>query len=252
MRRRLLSLPAALTGALCLRGVHAQAQLHVSVGPALGLNVATAPYFERRSYTSAHTQGIEAGLRASVGQNHWELQPALLFSQKGFGINDDYTEQNAGQATTIVTKGTYRLNYLALPLDLAYTQRADGQGFRLFAGGYAGLLLGGTYSKGTSYSVRTPHAASGGYSEVSGQVAGGDYFSGTVGDNTYYCRSFDFGVQGGLGYRHGPALVQAGYSLGLRDLGATYKFGNGSTAAGPAFRNRTFQLSLAYLFALTK
>ncbi|MBF9141137.1 porin family protein [Hymenobacter properus] len=252
MNRRLLFLPAALTGALNLAGGRAQAQLRVSVGPTLGLNVTTAPYFERRSFATTHTQGVEAGIQAYIGQNHWELQPALLFSQKGFGINDNYTEESAGQTTIIVTKSTYRLNYLTLPLNLAYNQRADGQGFCLFAGSYAGVLLGGTYSNGISYSVRTPRSASGGYSEFSGPVAGGDYFSNTFGDKAYYCRRFDFGVQGGLGYRHGPLLVQAGYSLGLRNLGADFQLGNGSTVDGPTFRNRAFQASFAYLFSFTK
>ncbi|UOQ96823.1 PorT family protein [Hymenobacter sp. 5317J-9] len=230
----------------------AQSQTNVSIGPTIGLNVSTAPYSERRTYTTTYTTGLEAGVVASINQGHFALQPALLISQKGFGINDNYTDDSYGQVTIIATKATYRLNYLALPLNLAYTQLEDGQGLQAFVGAFAGLLLGGDYSSGTSYSVRTPHSATGGYSNVSGNVAGGDYFSNSVGDKTYYSRRYDFGVQGGLGYRQGQLQMQLGYSLSLRNLGADYKFGNGSTAPGPSYRNRAFNLSLAYLFATAR
>ena len=47
-------------------------------------------------------------------------------------------------------------------------------------------------------------------------------------------------------------LLQAGYSLGLRNLGADYQINYGSygtkTVSGPSYYNRAFQVSLAYLF----
>jgi hypothetical protein len=242
-----------LIASLGLRNAHAQVQ--VRIGPTAGLNLATAPYERNRSYRTTYTTGLAAGAVASVSRGHFALQPALLFSQKGFGIDDDYTEQSAGQTTIVVTTSTYRLNYLALPLNLAYAQHDDGQGLQVFAGAYAALLLGGEYSAATSYSVSTPRSATGGITKASAKVAGGDYFPTTPGDDTYYSRRYDFGVQGGLGYRYGPALVQLGYSLGLRDLGADYKFGNGAAATiapGPSYQNRAFQLSVAYLFSPAK
>lgn len=255
MRPLFLPFPALLIGGVCLLSAGAQAQVRVSVGPVAGLTVATASYDYHRAYHTGYIPGFEAGAAASLSRGHFALQPALLFVQKGFVIDDDYTEQSVGQTTRIVVNSTFRLNYLTLPLTLAYTQGPDGQGLQAFAGPYVGLLLGGDYTSGISYSVSTPHSGSGGYTKTSGKVAAGDYHLNTPGDETYYSRRYDAGVQGGLGYRHGPALLQLGYSLGLRNLGADYSYGSGasfSSTPGPVFRNRAFQFSATYLFSTAR
>lgn len=62
-----------------------------------------------------------------------------------------------------------------------------------------------------------------------------------------YARRFDAGIQGGLGYRLGPALVQATYSLGLRTIPAKTFF-NGVPVTSSDYYNRALQISLTYLF----
>ena len=43
------------------------------------------------------------------------MQPALVFSQKGFVIDDDNTTSSNGQVNRVITNNAYRFNYLALP-----------------------------------------------------------------------------------------------------------------------------------------
>ena len=92
-----------------------------------------------------------------------------------------------------------------------------------------------------------------GEAPFAGPAAGGDYYasSGTS-DPTFYSRRFDAGLQGGSNNCRGRALLQIGYRLGLRNLGAAYRYGSGPTAQvapSPSYRNRAFQATHTYLFA---
>lgn len=130
----------------------------------------------------------------------------------------------------------YRLNYLVLPLNLAYSLRQDGQGLQVVAGPYVGLLLGGRCH---STYLDVPN---GNDFPQDGHVKAGDYqpipFSPSAPIDDPYTRRVDLGVQAGLGYRFSQFLAQAEFSFGLRDLAPVL------TSA----YNRTAQGSLSYLF----
>ena len=162
-----------------------------------------------------------------------------------------------GGASSSYLKATYRFNYLTLPLQVVDALRADGQGAQVFAGGYVGSLLGGNYDYQNSYSATYPGEATGGGSKKSGLVVWGDYFPNNsnihgYADDGFYSRALDAGLQAGLGYRFGRALVQASYSHGLRNLAADLACGSGSNRqlidSGVTYRNRAWQASFSYLF----
>jgi hypothetical protein len=228
-----------ITGSLFLLSTAAQAQASFSIGPRLGLNVST---YHFSSATPADRQryqtGFEAGVLASVGFGHLALQPALLYTQKG---NTQYTTVDVRTGTNIPVgigefKNTYRLNYLTLPVNIAYTQHPDGQGFQVFAGPYLGLLLSGRYEN-TIDVAGTPTTDSGKITPIANDAP----------DLDAYARRLDAGLQAGLGYRYQGLLLQFDYSLGLRDIGARYYY-NGVAISNPAYYNRAFLASLAYLF----
>jgi hypothetical protein len=85
----------------------AQAQVKFSIGPKVGLNMASASYraddrFATHSALTGSTgyqPGLEAGIMTSLGWGHWQVQPAVLYSQKGFHLQG--TESH-----TISTDGT--------------------------------------------------------------------------------------------------------------------------------------------------
>lgn len=223
-----------LAGSLLLMAT-AHAQTTFSVGPRVGLNVATAHFPDK---ASSRLAGLEAGLAGSLQLGHFAVQPSVLFSQKGYRMQGSLPSFDA----PVTYDETVRLNYLTLPLNLAYTLGKSGQGLHLFAGPYVGLLVGGNY---------TQQIHSAGYlggppsdTEYSGKVKAGDVFSYT--DNRYSQR-VDVGLQAGIGYRLNGWQVQAGYSLGLRDMSASFQSYDGTRYREAARYNRAFQLALSYL-----
>lgn len=216
----------------------AQAQITFSVGPRVGLNVATAhlPVNYSGPYTS-HA-GFEAGFTSNAQFGHFAVQPSFLFSQKGYATS--------GSLISIDSPVTYdeqvRLNYLTVPLNLVFSLGKNGEGLQAFAGPYVSMLLGGNYKRqihvGGGY-LGTPAADY----ELSGKVKPASVVSDS--DNEY-SRRFDTGLQAGLGYRLGGFQLQASYSLGLRNLATQYR-ANGYTYNEPGYYNRAWQVSLSYL-----
>jgi hypothetical protein len=234
---------ALFAGSLALAVAPACAQASFSVGPRVGLNISTYHFSEPSPvFRQEYRPGLEAGLMGSLGFGHLALQPVLLYSQKGF---TQYTTVDVRTGTNLpVGSGELeyrtRLHYVTLPLNIAYTQQANGQGFQLFAGPYLGLLLRGKY-------------------EITTTVAGNSFTdSGKIipvnndaPDFGSYAHRLDAGLQGGVGYRFQALLLQANYSLGLRDVVARYSY-YGGTASGSAYYNRAFQVALTYLMSPAK
>jgi hypothetical protein len=233
--KQLLSFVA---GALLLAGT-AQAQATFSVGPRVGLNVSRVHFPVDYRTSSTSRAGFEAGLTSNIQFGHFALQPSLLFSQKGNGSSGSLV----GLDTPVTYDEQMRLNYLTLPLNLAFTLGKDGKGLQVFGGPYVSMLLGGHY-------VRQVHEG-GGYLggpaydiELTGKVKPASIVSDW---DDKYSRRFDTGLQAGVGYRLGGFLLQANYSLGLRNLAAQYRSYDGQLYDNLAYYNRSWQVSLSYL-----
>jgi hypothetical protein len=217
-----------LAGSLLLAGT-AHAQAIFSVGPRVGLNISSVRY-PALDWLFSSRPGFEAGLTSTVQLGHFAVQPSLLFSQKGY--------RKSGYISNFDMLIPYdediRLNYLTLPLNLAYILGRDGQGLQVFAGPYASLLLGGRYAQ----------RVSGFDGEYTGSITstsqGGDI-------SKRYAQRVDAGLQAGLGYRLKGFQLQASYSLGLRSLPVSYEAFNGQVYKPTPYYNRAFQLSLGYL-----
>jgi len=208
-----------LGAALLLTTRAAQAQASFSVGPQVGF-IASSAHVSNQSPTIKYKGGFEAGVLGAIDFGHWGLQPALLFSQKGF------------EKTEVLGVDNTRLRYLTLPVNMVYHHKASGQGLQVVAGPYIGLLLEGTnHYRFTSIDPADPTP----FPEFDYPIQ--------VGDSAPYFKRFDAGLQAGIGYRFGGLLVQAAYSLGLRNtnLDTHYAY----SASG---YNRALQVSLAYLF----
>jgi hypothetical protein len=66
-------------------------------------------------------------------------------------------------------------------------------------------------------------------------------------DFTAYAQRLDAGFQVGAGYRYGPALLQAGCSMGLRNLAPSDYARWSFIGTGPNYQNWALQIVLAYL-----
>lgn len=72
-----------LTKSLLLLTSAVQAQTTLQLGPQVDLNSSSASYFSESYHIKSRT-GFEAGVVGSLDFGHISLQPALLFSQKGY------------------------------------------------------------------------------------------------------------------------------------------------------------------------
>jgi hypothetical protein len=139
-----------------------------------------------------------------------------------------------------------------LPNDAQKIQHADERGFQVAAGPYAGFLLGGKRELLYQFPSGSEQRQAGGAVATDVHTVELGPSSLRQPDYNFYSRRFDLGVQAGLGYRLGGALLQVSYCLGLRNLGPTERYTIGGTPYSrddtPYYRNRSFQASLSYLF----
>lgn len=231
-----LLLALALLSAVSLT----HAQVRFTAGPQVGYNLTTVNYkFDTgRSYTTSSRSGFAAGMMADIGFGHFAIQPAVQFTQKGY-------DQTVNSSSSLVTSSQIRFNYLAVPVNLAYTQHRNGQGAQVFGGPYVGALLGGHYTSVTRYppNILLPDITR------TGEVVAAESYTPTSTDSNFYSRRVDAGLQFGLGYRYQGLLLQAAYSLGLPNQASmAEQLPGGGPSASPTYRNRAFQVSLAYLF----
>lgn len=238
-------LPLFLAASLLLAGA-ARAQTSFSIGPQVGITHSTVrPAAGSRPADPVSRLGIEAGLAASLQRGHFAFQPAVLYTQRGY--NRHFVSDDAG----FPSSDTYvRLDYVNVPLRLAYTQHATGHGFQVAAGPYVGLLVGGR-------TATTFHGGYGGGQQVAGRVVAAEThtvnispYSLSTPDTNFYARHLDLGAQLGVGYRLGGALLQLSYSLGLRNVSPTEYYALGSSRyedETPTYYNRSVQASLSYL-----
>lgn len=256
------TLPSAVfaTGLLC-GAVAAHAQ-RLSIGPTVSVGSSSASYAgtdlvyrNDRAFTTAYLAGFEAGIQGSLDFQNFAVQPALLYSQKGFRIDDNYlgVALSSGVVPASTIAATYHLRYLTLPINVAYSLRGSGEGFHVFAGPYIALLLGGDYT--SEYTSANPHTGVPNASSWSGPVeASGKerfFYPNSQYDSDFYSRRIDAGGQAGVGYRYRGLLLRASYSQGLRNVGVAYVFDSGSstnTFQHYVSYNRAFHISLGYLF----
>lgn len=129
--------------------------------------------------------GFHVGATAdfSLGENLF-VQPALLFSTKGFKLESGST------------KGTININYLEIPVNVGY-KFGD---FHVFAGPYLAFAISGeTKIETNGVEVKT------------------DIEFGSDEENDDY-KSTDFGVNVGLGYQFSNFVISAQYGLGLSNI----------------------------------
>ncbi|NVO86253.1 outer membrane beta-barrel protein [Hymenobacter terrestris] len=219
----------------------AQGQTSISAGPVIGFNTSTAPYKYDHTFTTHYRTGGAIGALANIQRQHLALQVVALYQQKGFRIDDAYTSPNSLYTRQ---KNDYRLNYLNVPVQVAYAFRPDGQGLQVFAGGYAGLLLGGKAELDTYYE----DAMSGASGVRQGTMKLEPGRAPDPSSIHSYSQRIDAGLQAGAGYRCEQLLLQLSYSYGLRDAGPRYEEGIGDGFITPSYYNRVAQVSVAYLF----
>lgn len=158
----------------------------LQIGPVAGANFAMFRHSESVS-KNTFLLGYSLGLKSNLNiTNALSFQPALIWNSVGGKAGDDdaYTQS--------------RLNYISVPLNLAYTFGGEDGNFQVFAGPYFGFGLNG---KATS--------------KMGGNETSSDIKFGSDNDKV---NPVDYGLNLGLGYKLGSVLVNGGYMFGLNNL----------------------------------
>lgn len=223
-----------LVNGLAAATTTAHGQVKVSVGPVIGETLAKQ-HFDN-DFKVDYRFGLVAGAQAYLSWGRFALQPALLFSQKGYKYLSQTQLNNDPTLLDLTTK--LRLNYLTLPLNFTFAPAGTGTGPQFFAGPYVSMLLGGSLERNlsgqpdASQPIRVANEA--------------DLFDGRP-----TARRFETGLQGGLGFRYEGLVLQATYSLGLSTTRPGYNYLGSPVSTAQAY-NRGFQVSVGYLFDVTR
>jgi len=258
----LLLLAVALLGG----PLHTRAQ--VTFGPRVGVNLANVAV-ELKEGEEPKTRmlpGGQFGLMLNARFGKLAIQPAILYSQKGYRTDDDrtvrFTDTTFGKGAEIVrtteisgnVKSRLRLEYVEIPVNLVYTTGGD-QGFQVLAGPYVGFGIGGKF-KVDAYdqTVAVTTSVDGGPAVTQTSTTKikeqsmdaefkGDVKKGDPGDKIFI-NTPDFGVNLGLGYLVNNFQVQALYGLGLSNLIPKTE----GKKPDNKLQNRVIQVTLGYLF----
>jgi hypothetical protein len=192
--------------------VATQAQMRFGIKGGLNLaNVSISPAqtgFEPKSIISFHAGLVlDASLSESIS-----IQPALLFSQKGYGVS--------GSSGGVTIDGKATLNYLEIPINVLY-HATDALTFG--AGPYLGYALSGNASTTVT---------SAGKSQTDSKSL----------DFDKDVKRIDYGLNITAGYEVIEGLIiSANYSLGLANI-------NADTSTTTTIKNGVIGFSVTKLF----
>ncbi len=190
------------------------------------------------------------------------LQPALLFSNKGYSA--DFEKMLDAEFDDIGVdmknyEGYIRLNYkyIELPINLVYKS----SGFQISAGPYFAVGIGGSFKHDFSFEADGEDFDSDDFFDeasyklqpVFGKVDN-DMYKDYLNDEDVLelYRAFDFGLNFGVGYQVKNVLFNVGYSLGLSNLTPKYDADNYNMdeeyTDNVIQKNRVFTFSVSYFF----
>jgi hypothetical protein len=170
--------------------------------------------------------GFTAGAIADIpfGESGLRLMPELNFVQKGVKANGNVNFDLLGQIVNADVDATVNLNYIELPVNLAYAVEAGPGRFIVGAGPYAAFGLNGKTNAKVSFQGQS-------------QEEDEDIEFGSDDDQI---KRVDFGANFMAGYiMNNGLLFKVNYSLGLANL---------SNVNDSDWKNRYFGVSVGYFF----
>jgi hypothetical protein len=219
MKKILLIISFAVLSA----GVSAQS---VNFGVKAGLNLSTLSVSPSDpGYSSSNKTGYHFGVVADIPIREFSLQPGLYYITKGQKFSSQYTFDFGDGPENMVEKGSLRLDYIELPVNLLYNLKVTPD-IKIYigAGGYLAYGLAGKL-KGTISGDRT------------GFFDDNVSFSGNQSD---HYKNPDYGLNFIVGERLKHFSIDVNYSLGLANITP-----NGQ---GANVKNSAVGISLGYWF----
>jgi len=192
-------------------GLKSQAAINIGLKGGLNLNNISQNYRDSDNETETKMKpGFHLGPVFDFEFSEAiSLQTGLLFTNKGFSVDlEDGLSDN--ESVDGFARTSY--NYLEVPLNFVYKIN----NFQLYAGPYFAIGLGGKSKWDYTLKGSGPDMSEVGdrkLKAIFGSIGEGDLDP----DERAY-KAMDTGLNFGIGYKLGPVLVNAGYSLGLGNL----------------------------------
>lgn len=206
--------------------------------------------------------GFHIGLITDISliENTLSLQPALLYSNKGYSVDfekmlDDAFDDEGMDMDDYEGFARMNYNYIELPIYLVYKN----SGFQVSAGPYVAIGIGGRFKHDFSYEVDGMDFESDDLFDedtyklesVFGKVDDDRYEDYLDDDDVFdLYRAFDFGLNFGIGYQVKSVLFNVGYSFGLGNLTPKYDADDYDMdedyTKGVIQKNRVFTFSVSY------
>ncbi len=208
--------------------------------------------------------GFHIGLITDIPllENTLSLQPALLYSNKGYSLDvekilDDVYDDIGMDMDDYEGYARINYNYIELPINLVYKNR----GFQVSAGPYFAIGISGSYKHDFSFELDGEDFDSDDYYDedsyklqpVFGKVDD-DMYEDSLDDEDVWdlYRAFDFGLNLGIGYQVKSILFNVGYSFGLGNLTPKYDADDYDMdedyTEGVIKKNRVFTFSVSFFF----
>jgi hypothetical protein len=179
--------------------------------------------------------GFNAGVTAEFDiSDVFAFQTGLILNQKGFKLENSYTEQGV----SVDTKTKMSVMVLDIPLNAKYKMDLGGNTLYFAAGPYIGIGLSGkakVEASAAGFSQETEDDIKFGSEEGSYNDQTGEY---TEGDDM---KRLDFGINVGAGLEFGAFGVGVQYGLGLANLVPGGDSDN-------SMKNRLLSIGLSYKF----
>ena len=240
----------------------------VNIGIKAGGNLNNMKFDIDRDYgdepETKSKMGFHIGLITDIPllENTLSLQPALLFSNKGYSLDmeemldDEFDDYGVDMDDY---EGYVRLNYnyIELPINLVYKN----SGFQISAGPYFAIGIGGSMKHDFSFEADWEDFDSDDFFDedsyklqaVFGEVDDDMYEDYLDDDDVLELyRAFDFGLNLGVGYQVESVLFNVGYSFGLTNLTPKYDADDYDMdedyTENVIQKNRVFTFSVSYFF----
>jgi hypothetical protein len=192
--------------------------------------------------------GFHIGATADVPiSDNFSFQPGLLYSSKGYSVDIEESIENilgeslpAGASIDGYFRGTF--NYIEVPLNFAFKTND----LQIFAGPYVAMGLSGKQKY--DFTVSYMGMSSSDKDELKMKPVFGEVKEGDLSDDEDAFTALDYGFNAGVGYKVGPVLIQAGYSLGLGNMTPAYEGDPASERDDYKISNRVITLSVSYFF----
>lgn len=225
--------------------VFTQGKAQIQFGAKAGLNISNIGVVSENDDDDADTNMLlryHLGATANYDINDkFSFQPSLLFSIKGFSVNnsqeDDFSE--------ISQKGYGSFYYLDIPVHLAYKIN----NFQIYAGPYAAFGIGGrgksevtsSFSFG-GQTIEESETTKGSYKPYYREITQDDEFE----DDQSAYNGFDYGLNAGVGYKMNNLLFNVGYSYGLGNW--VPRVEGDDSRNDYKIQNRVINFSVSYFF----